>query len=210
MREEEKIAAGILFSPADPELKKIKLRTHKLNIDYNSTYEDETERRNSIISQIVGEMGPNGFIQGPIQFHYGIHTHIGKNFFANYNCTLLDVAQIKIGDNCQLAPNVAIYTAGHPVHPVSRNSAYEYGKEVTIGDNVWIGGNTVVCPGVHIGSNVVIGAGSVVTKNIPDWCIAAGNPCKVIRKITDDDKKKLYRDEEIDEEAWNDIVARME
>ena len=135
---------------------------------------------------------------------------MGKNFFANYNCTLLDVAKIKIGDNCQMAPNVAIYTAGHPVHPVSRNSAYEYGKEVTIGDNVWIGGNTVVCPGVHIGSNVVIGAGSVVTKNIPDWCIAAGNPCKVIRKITDDDKKKLYRDEEIDEEAWNDIVARME
>lgn len=90
---------------------------------------------------------------------------MGKNFFANYNCTLLDVAKIKIGDNCQMAPNVSIYTAGHPVHPVSRNSAYEYGKEVTVGDNVWFGGNTVVCPGVHIGDNVVIGAGSVVTRN---------------------------------------------
>ena len=112
-------------------------------------------------------------------------------------------------NNCLCAPNVAIYTAGHPIHPVSRTVGYEYGKEVIIGDNVWLGGNTVVCPGVHIGSNVVIGAGSVVTKDIPDWCVAAGNPCKVIRKITDDDKKKLFRDEEIDEDAWNDIVSRI-
>ena len=115
---------------------------------------------------------------------------------------------IRIGENCQMAPNVAIYTAGHPIHPVTRNSAYEYGKEVTVGDNVWFGGNTVVCPGVHIGNNVVIGAGSVVTKDIPDWCIAAGNSCKVIKKITDDDRRKLFRDEEIDEEAWADIVSR--
>ena len=91
----------------------------------------------------------------------------------------MDVAKVKIGDNCQFAPNVAIYTAGHPVHPDTRNTLYEYGKEVTVGDNVWIGGNTVVCPGVHIGNNVVIGAGSVVTKDIPDWSVAAGNPCRV-------------------------------
>ena len=93
---------------------------------------------------------------------------------------------------------------------MSRSSMYEYGKEVTIGDNVWIGGNVVVCPGVHIGDNVVIGAGSVVTKDIPDWSVAAGNPCRVLKKITDADKKKLFRDEEIDEEAWEDIVNRME
>ena len=107
-----------------------------------------------------------------------------------------------------MAPNVAIYTAGHPVHPATRNTGYEYGKEVTIGDNVWLGGNTVICPGVKIGSNVVIGAGSVVTKDIPDWCIAAGNPCKVIRSITDADRRKLFREEEIDQEAWEDIVAQ--
>ena len=93
---------------------------------------------------------------------------------------------------------------------LGRNSAYEYGKEVTIGDNVWLGGNTVICPGVHIGDNVVIGAGSVVTKDIPDWSIAAGNPCRVIRKITDADKRKLFKDEEIDDEAWEDICNRME
>ena len=118
------------------------------------------------------------------------------------------MAEVTIGDYCQMAPNVAIYTAGHPIYPTTRNSSWEYGKAVTIGDNVWLGGNTVVCPGVHIGSNTVIGAGSVVTKDIPDWVIAAGNPCRVIRKITEADRKKLFHEEEIDAEAWEDIVAR--
>lgn len=163
----------------------------------------------AVVKELLGK-SEDAFINPPFYCDYGKHIEVGKNFFANYNCTLIDVAKIKIGDNCQMAPNVAIYTAGHPVHPVSRNSAYEYGKEVTIGDNVWLGGNTVICPGVHIGNNVVIGAGSVVTKDIPDWTIAAGNPCRVIRKITDDDKRKLFKNEEIDEEAWADIVERME
>ena len=162
----------------------------------------------AVVAELFGK-SDNAFVNPPFYCDYGKHIEAGKNFFANYNCTLIDVAKIRIGDNCMMAPNVSVYTAGHPVHPVSRNSAYEYGKEVTIGDNVWLGGNTVVCPGVHIGSNVVIGAGSVVTKDIPDWCVAAGNPCKVIRKITDADAKKLFHDEEIDEEAWEDIRMRM-
>ena len=149
------------------------------------------------------------FVNPPFFCVYGTNIEVGKNFFANYNCTIIDVAKVRIGDNCQFAPNVSIYTAGHPIHPVSRNSLYEYGKEVIIGDNVWIGGNTVICPGVHVGSNTVIGAGSVVTRDIPDWCVAAGNPCRVIRKITDDDMRKLFRDEEIDEEAWAEIVKGM-
>lgn len=165
------------------------------------------------IKQVVKELlgsSEDAFINPPFYCDYGKHIEVGKNFFANYNCTLLDVAKIKIGDNCQMAPNVAIYTAGHPIHPVSRSSAYEYGKEVMIGDNVWLGGNTVVCPGVRIGNNVVVGAGSVVTKDIPDWSIAAGNPCRVIRQITDADKRKLFRNEEIDDEAWADLLERME
>ena len=108
-----------------------------------------------------------------------------------------------------LAPNVAIYTAGHPVHPLTRNTLYEYGIEITIGDNVWIGGNTVICPGAHIGSNTVIGAGSVVTRDIPDYSIAAGNPCRVIRSITDADKKFYFRDLEFDEETWKDAQQRL-
>jgi len=142
------------------------------------------------------------FINPPFYCDYGNHIKVGRNFFANYNCTLLDVGKITFGDNCLLAPNVSIYTAGHPIHPDSRNSLYEYGIDVTIGDNVWLGGNVIVCPGVTIGSNCVIGAGSVVTKDIPDWSLAAGNPCRVIRKITEEDRKYYFRGREFDEEAW--------
>lgn len=158
-----------------------------------------------VVKELFGK-SEGAFVNPPFYCDYGKHIEVGKNFFANYNCTILDVAKVKIGDNCQMAPNVAIYTAGHPVHPDTRNTMYEYGIEVTIGDNVWIGGNTVICPGVHIGSNTVIGAGSVVTKDIPDWCIAAGNPCRVIRSITEDDKKLYYKDRVFDEEAWEDVL----
>lgn len=160
-----------------------------------------------VVKELLGK-SEGAFINPPFYCDYGTHIEVGKNFFANYNCTIIDVAKVKIGDNCQMAPNVAIYTAGHPVYPSTRNSSYEYGKEITIGDNVWIGGNTVICPGVHIGNNVVIGAGSVVTKDIPDWCIAVGNPCRVQRMITEADRRKFYKDEEIDDEAWADIVER--
>ncbi len=163
------------------------------------------------IVEVVKELinAPEGaFINPPFYCDYGFNIHVGKNFYANYNCTVLDVSKVTIGDNCFMAPNVAIYTAGHPIHPDTRNSAYEYGKAVTVGDNVWIGGNTVILPGVNVGSNVVIGAGSVVTKDIPDWCVATGNPCRVIRKITEEDRSKLFRDEQIDAEAWEDIRAR--
>ena len=154
-----------------------------------------------IVKELLGK-SEDAFINPPFYCDYGSHIEVGKNFFANYNCTIIDVAKVKIGDNCQMAPNVAIYTAGHPLHPVSRSSMYEYGISVTIGDNVWIGGNTVIMPGVHIGNNTVIGAGSVVTKDIPDWVVAVGNPCRVIRQITEEDKKYYYKDREFDPEAW--------
>lgn len=159
----------------------------------------------SIVKELLGK-SENAFINPPFYCDYGFNIETGKNFFANYNCTIIDVARVIIGDNCQMAPNVSIYTAGHPVHPVSRNSLYEYGISVTIGDNVWIGGSTVILPGIHIGSNTVIGAGSVVTKDIPEWCIAAGNPCKVIRKITEEDKIYYYKDRKFDPEAWQYIL----
>lgn len=165
----------------------------------------------SKISQLVKKLlgkSEGAFINPPFYCDYGTHIEVGKDFFANYNCTILDVATVKIGDNCQMAPNVAIYTAGHPLHPVARNSAYEYGIPVEIGDNCWIGGNTVILPGVHIGDNCVIGAGSVVTKDIPDWSVAAGNPCKVIRKITEEDKKFYFRDQEFDPEAWE-VISKL-
>ena len=180
-------------------------RARRLTQQLNTIDRADFEGIGKIVKELLGK-SDGAFINPPFYCDYGFNIEVGKNFFANYNCTILDVAKVTIGDNCQMAPNVAIYTAGHPVHSQTRNTFYEYGISVTIGNNVWIGGNTVICPGVHIGSNTVIGAGSVVTKDIPDWCIAAGNPCKVIRKITDDDKKLYFRDKEFDEEAWNHVL----
>ncbi len=163
------------------------------------------------VAQLTKELlgkSEGAIIIPPFMCDYGFHIECGKNFFANYNCTILDVAKVKFGDNCLLGPNVAFYTAGHPIHPATRNSGYEYGKEITVGDNVWIGGSATICPGVRIGSNTVIGAGSAVTKDIPDWCVAAGNPCRVIRSITEDDRRKLFKNEEIDAKAWENIVGQ--
>ena len=150
------------------------------------------------------------FICPPFHCDYGSHIEVGRNFFANYNCTILDVGRVVIGDNCQMAPNVQIYTAGHPIHPASRNTAYEYGKDVIIGDNVWLGGGCIINPGVRIGSNSIIGAGAVVTKDIPEWSIAVGNPARVIRTITEADRRTLIGKEEIDDEAWADMQRMWE
>lgn len=147
---------------------------------------------------ILGKTGEHAFINAPFHCDYGTNIEVGENFFANYNLTILDVGKVIIGKNVQIAPNVSIYTAGHPIHPKARNSGYEYGIGITIGDNVWIGGNVVILPGVHIGDNVVIGAGSVVTKDIPDNMLAAGNPCKVIRKIEEEDVHYYYKDQKFD------------
>lgn len=150
--------------------------------------------------------GSDVFVNPPFYCDYGKHIFFGKNCFVNYNCTIIDVAPVRIGDNVQIAPNVAIYTAGHPIHPAIRNTQYEYGIEVTIGDNVWIGGNTVICPGVHIGANSVIGAGSVVTRDIPAWSVAVGNPCRAVKTITEEDRPFYFRDRRFDEEGWADCL----
>ena len=173
----------------------------------NTADRSDGELIKKIVKELLGK-SENAVINPPFYCDYGFNIEVGKNFFANYNCTILDEAKVKFGDscNCQFAPNVAVYTAGPPIHPVSRNSQYEYGISVTIGDNVWIGGNSVIVPGVHIGSNTVIGAGSVVTKDIPDWVIAAGNPCRVIRKITEEDKEYYYKDRKFDREAYAEIL----
>lgn len=172
----------------------------------NTVDRSDFEEIQKIVKELLGK-SEGAYINPPFYCDYGSHIEAGKNLFINYNCTIIDVAKVIIGDNCQIAPNVAIYTAGHPVHPDTRNSLYEYGIGITIGDNVWIGGNTVILPGVHIESNTVIGAGSVVTKDVPDWVIAAGNPCKVIRKITEEDRPFYYKDRKFDPEAWAEVEA---
>lgn len=199
MREEEKIKEGILFCPGDPELKAIKLKTHKLNVDYNRTYEDESEKRAAILSEMIGELSEGSFIQGPVSFHYGKHTKIGKKFFGNFNLTIQDDAEVTIGDHCDFGPNVTIVT---PIHPMLAEERKEiltadgekkrlcYAKPVHIGNNCWLGASVTICPGVTIGDDCVIGAGSVVTRDIPKGSFAAGVPCKVIRPITEKDSMK--------------------
>ena len=189
---------------SDKEVMKQQAKCRKILQKLNFMDRSDFDAISEVVKELLGDKG--AFINPPFYCDYGTNIEVGKKFFANYNCTIIDVAKVKIGDNCFLAPNVSIYTAGHPIYPTTRNTQYEYGKAITIGDNVWIGGNSIICPGVKIGSNVVIGAGSVVTKDIPDWCVAVGNPCKVKRYITEKDKRKLFKNEEIDDEAWDNII----
>lgn len=196
VKEEERIFQGIVFCPGDPELVALKLRTHNLNVDYNNTYEDEYEKRAAILGEILREMGEGTRIQGPIAFHYGKHTKIGRNFFGNFNLTIQDDGEVTIGDRCNFGPNVTIVTPIHPMVPEERNALLGpdgkpkrlcYAKPVHIGSDVWLGANVVVCPGVTIGDGCVIGAGAVVTRDVPPRTFAAGNPCRVIREITEQD-----------------------
>ena len=159
-----------------------------------------------LLLKLMGlKYGKDTFIDTPFRCDYGKHITVGKNFYANSYCTIIDVAPVKIGDNVMLGPNVQIITAGHPIHPDSRNSKYEYGMPITIGDNVWIGAGAIILPGVNIGNNTVIGAGAVVTKDIPDGVVVAGNPCRILKEITEEDRKYYYKNIEFDKEAWNNI-----
>lgn len=179
-------------------------RARRLTQALNTADRADFETIEKIVKELLGK-SENAWINPPFYCDYGSHIELGRNVFINYNCTILDVAKVTIGDHCQIAPNVSIYTAGHPVHPDIRNTAYEYGIEVSIGDSVWIGGGVIICPGVHIGTGSVIGAGSVVTRDVPAGVIATGNPCRVIRRITEEDRRFYFRDREFDEETWADV-----
>ena len=203
MGEEDRILEGVLFAPGAQELRQIKLRAHNLDTDYNHTYEYETEKRALILRELLGELGEGSFIQGPIAFHYGVHTSIGKRFFGNFNLTVQDDAPVTIGDDCNFGPNVTIVTPIHPLVASERKAMLNekgevkhacYAKPVCIGNDCWLGANVVVCPGVTIGNRCVIGAGSVVTRDIPDDSFAAGVPCRVIRRITEADSM-IYKPE---------------
>jgi len=178
------------------------LETKKAVKEYNAVMPIDMKKGMDCIARTGIKHKENIYFEPPFHCEYGNHIEVGENFYANVNCIMLDVGKITIGDNVLFGPNVSIYTAGHPIHPESRNSGYEYGIPVTIGSNVWIGGSCVILPGVSIGNNVVIGAGSVVTKDIPDNVCAAGNPCRVIREITDADRPFYFKDRRFDDEAW--------
>lgn len=185
--------AGYLYDGTadEPELAAERTKAKDLCFEYNyQTKPSQGERLAQILDELLGKHGKNTAILAPFFCDYGYNIEVGDNFFANHNLCILDPAKVRIGNNVFIASNVNITTAGHPIDAETRNSGIEYAYPVTIGDSVWIGSNVCILPGVTIGSNVVIGAGSLVNKDIPDGVVAVGNPCRVLRKITAEDKNK--------------------
>lgn len=180
--EKEKMLAGDLYDAGDEELVRERTRARNLTFAFNQASPAETDKRRDTLRQLIGAKG-KCYIEAPFHCDYGYNIRVGENFYANFGCVILDVNEVIIGDNVLLAPYVQIYTAAHPVDPRERLSGREFAKPVRIGNNVWIGGGAIVCPGVSIGDNVTIGAGSVVTRDIPADVVAAGNPCRVIKSI---------------------------
>lgn len=183
----ERMIAGELYT-GDSELRKMNQRNRRLLHKYNSMTIDESAERVALLKELLGKTGDKVHFEPPFRCDYGDHISVGENFYANFDCIMLDVAPITIGDNVLFGPRVGVYTAGHPIDAEIRTSGLEFGSPITIGDNVWIGGNVVINPGVVIGNNVIVGSGSVVTKDLPDNVVAAGNPCRVLRKVTNEDK----------------------
>lgn len=203
MTEKEKMLAGQIYDPSDKELADRRALAHRLSKLYNDTFEEEEQKRKELLDRLIPMQEEGVYIQGPLQVDYGCFTHLGRNFYANFNLTILDICPVEIGDNVLFGPNVSVLTPMHPLCHEERNMRkrpngevydYEYGKPVTIGDNCWIAGNVTICGGVTIGSGCVIGAGSVVTRDIPPGTLAAGNPCRVIRRITEEDMMNFGRE----------------
>ena len=189
MTEKEKMKNKMLYNANyDEELLKERLKAKDLCYEYNNLKPSDIKKQNEIIKKLFGKVDENFCIVAPFWCDYGYNIEVGKNFFANHNMVILDGAKVKFGNNVFIAPNCGFYTAGHPIDFERRNIGLEYAYPITIGNNVWIGAGVQVMPNVVIGDNVVIGAGSVVVKNIPSNSVAVGNPCKVIRAITEKDK----------------------
>ena len=189
--EKMKMKAGKLYDANyDKELLAERAACADLTYELNQLRPSKVEERDALVRRILGKVKGNCTIVSPFFCDYGYHIEVGENFFANMNCVILDEAPVKFGDNVFVAPNCGFYTAGHPLDAERRNQGLEYARPITIGDDVWIGAGVSVLPGVTIGQGAVIGAGSVVNRDIPPRVLAAGNPCRVIREITEEDKKR--------------------
>lgn len=193
MTEKEKMQKQMLYDANyDKDLLKERETTADLCFEYNTTRPSDVEKQQEILKKLIGKTKDTFCIVAPFYCDYGYNISLGENFYANHNLVILDGGKVSFGDNVFIAPDCGFHTAGHPIDFERRNKGLEYAYSITVGDNVWIGAGVHVMPGVTIGSNVVIGGGSVVTKDIPDNSVAVGNPCRVIRAITEKDKKKSY------------------
>ncbi len=193
MSEKEKMLKEMMYDANnDPELLKERMNAKELCFEFNNLNPKEEDKQKEILKKLLGKSSDSFCILAPFYCDYGYNIEVGKNFFANHNLVILDGAKVSFGDNVFIAPNCGFYTAGHPIDFERRNKGLEYAYSIKVGNNVWIGAGVQVMPGVTIGDNVVIGGGSVVTKDIPSNVVAVGNPCKVLRKISEEDKLKSW------------------
>ena len=197
----EKIHIGELYLPNDPEILSEQQQYLEKLYDFNLTRPSETEKRQEMLKEMFAEIGEGCYIEPPFHANFGgKNVHFGKGVYANFNLTLVDDTHIYVGDFTMFGPNVTVATAGHPILPELREQVYQYNFPVHIGRNCWIGAGAVIVPGVSIGDNTVIGAGRVVTKDIPSDVVAVGNPCRVLRPISEHDKEFYFKDRKIDPE----------
>lgn len=181
--EKQKMIAGAMYNPSDPQLVEERRQARITFGEYNKSHPDEKALRKELLERLFDNPSQNVYIEPPFYCDYGYNIQLGDNVYMNFNCCILDVSIVKIGENTMFGPNVQIYTATHPLEYEARNSGVEYAKPITIGKNVWVGGNATICPGVTIGDNVVIAAGSVVTKDFPDDVVIGGNPARILKTI---------------------------
>lgn len=194
----EKMRSGEIYFCNDETIAKMQRECLERLYDFNATRPSEAEKREKILKELFAEVGEGCYIEPPLHTSWGMHTHFGKNVYANFNLTLVDDTDIFVGDNVMFAPNVTISTAGHPIEPGLRLRVAQFNMPVRIGNNVWIGAGAIILPGVTISDNTVIGAGSVVTRDIPANVVAFGSPCRVIREIGERDRQYYFRDKKID------------
>ena len=198
MNVRERMKNGKLYFCTDPEIAREQLECLDRLYDFNQTSPSEMEKRQELLKSILAEVGENCYVEPPLHANWGKNTHFGSNVYANFNLTLVDDTDVYVGDSVMFGPNVTVATAGHPVDPELRRKVAQFNIPVHIGNNVWIGAGAVLLPGVHIGDNSVIGAGSIVTKDIPANVVALGNPCRVLREISDRDREYYYKELKID------------
>ena len=199
MTQYERMVSGLIYNPADEEIMREQVVFQDMLWDFNRLKPSEYEKKEKYMKEVFAECGENCYIELPFHANWGgHHLHFGSGIYANSNLTCVDDGPIYVGDKVMFGPNVTIATANHPIEPELRSKGLQYNKDVSIGENTWIGAGVVIVPGVHIGKNTVIGAGSVVTKDIPDNVLAVGNPCRVLRNVNEHDREFFYRSEKID------------
>ena len=199
MSMKEKMHTGELYLPTDEEIQREQREKLDRLYDFNMTRPTETEKRTALLQEMFAEIGEGCYIEPPFHANFGgAHVHFGKNIYVNFGLTMVDDTHIYVGDYTMFGPNVIVATAGHPILPQLRERAYQYNMPVHIGKNCWIGAGAIIVPGITIGDNVVIGAGSVVTKDLPAGVVAVGNPCRVLREVSERDREFYFKDRRID------------